>query len=51
MMRILIGIIGSLLIIFSALLLWTAYNSHKERVSLQNMMIARREESLRNLEN
>ena len=42
MMLILIGIIGCLLIVFSLLLFWTAYNSYKEKIALQEMMMVRR---------
>ena len=47
MMLILVGIIGCLLIVFSLLLFWTAYNSYKERMALQDMINARREANLR----
>ena len=50
MMLILIGIIGCLLIIFSLLLFWTAYNSYKERITLQEMINMRREAALRTME-
>ena len=49
-MLILIGIIGCLLIVFSLLLFWTAYNSHKEKIALQEMMMVRRVSFQRTME-